>query len=102
MDSTSYNRYSGVTPQMVTLRPCSGGRYLDPDEVIQRVKAACACSACAYVETSSEGAREKALEWMNQPAFNDNLARLEGLAEAALFVHFGNDLTSEGGARDML
>ena len=102
MDSTSYNRYSGVTPQMVTLRPRPGGRYLDPDEVIQRVKAACACSACAYVETSSEGAREKALEWMNQPAFNDNLARLEGLTEAALFVRFGVDLASEGGARDML
>ncbi len=102
MDSTSYNRYSGVTPQMGTLRPRPGGRYLNPDEVIRGVKIACACAACAYVETSSEGAREKALEWMTQPAFNDNRAQREEIAEAALFVHFGDDLTSEGALLSML
>ena len=51
---------------MVMLRPRAGGRYLSPEEVIRRVKAACASSACAYVETCAQGAREQALEWMNQ------------------------------------
>ena len=83
---------------MVTLKPRPGGRYLDPKEVIRRVRAA----RFAYVETSSEGARVQALEWMNQRAFNDYLAQREGLAEAALFVHFGDDLTSEGALLSML
>jgi len=102
MDSTSYDRYSGIALNMVMLRPRQGGRYLDPDEVIRRVKTACARSACAYVETSSEGAREQALAWMNQPAFNDYLAQPEGLEEAALFVHFGDDLASEDALLSML
>ena len=102
MGSTSYSRYSGITLKMVMLRPRSGGRYWGPDEVIRRVKAACACSASAYLETSSEGAREQALEWMSQPAFNDYLAQREELAEAALFVHFGDDLASEGALLSML
>ena len=102
MDSTSYIRYSGITPNRVTLRPRPGGRQLDPNEVIRGVKMACANAACAYVETSSEGAREKALEWMNQPAFNDNLAHREEIAEEALFVHFGDDLASECALLSML
>ena len=102
MDSASYNRYSEITVKMVALRPGPDGRYWDPDEVVRRVKAACACAACAYVETSSEGARERALAWMNQPAFNDDLAQREGLAEAALFVHFGVDLASEDALLSML
>ena len=102
MDSTSYNRYSGITPKMVMLRPLLGGRYLNQDDVIRRVKAACACSAYAYVETSSEGARERALAWMDQPAFNDYLVRPEGLEEAALFVHFGDDLASADALLSML
>ena len=57
MDSTTFNRYSEITLKMVTLRPRPDGRYWDPDEVIRRVKAACTCAACAYVETSSEGAK---------------------------------------------
>ncbi len=88
---------------MVMLRPRPGGRYLDPDDVIRGVKTACAYGACAYVETSSEGARERALQWMNQLAFdNDNLAQREGIAEAALFVHFGDDLASDRALLSML
>lgn len=46
---------------MPTLTPRAGGRYLDPVEVIKRVKA-----AFAYVETTEEDARAHVLEWMNQ------------------------------------
>ena len=76
--------------------------------MIRRVRAA----GFAYVETSSEGARKQALEWMNQRAFvaaagrsatdNDHLAQREESAEAALFVHFGDDLVNEGALLSML
>ena len=101
MGSVSHNRNSGITLRMVTLKPRPGGRNLDPEEMIRRMRAA----RFAYVETSSEGARALAaqtLEWMNRRAFNDNPAQQEGLAEAALFVHFGDDLTSEGTLLSML
>jgi hypothetical protein len=110
MEGNSEGRGGHVA--MMMLRPRPGGQYLDPDRVIRRVEAACACSACAYVETSSRGAREQALDWMHQPAFmaaagrsaadNGYLAQREGIAEAALFVHFGVDLTSEGALLSML
>ena len=79
------------------LAPRTGERYLYPTEVIGRMK-----SAFAYVETSEEGAREKMLEWMSQLAFvaadgrtgecDADLDRLEQLQDAALYVHFGDEV----------
>ena len=92
----------------MTLKPRPGGRYLDAEEVVRRVRAA----GFAYLETSSEGARQQALEWMKQRPFvaaagrsaadNDYRAQLERLEEAVLFVHFGDDLLSEGALVSML
>ncbi|MGQ0750831.1 MAG: hypothetical protein ACT4PS_09885 [Betaproteobacteria bacterium] len=79
------------------LAPRVGERYLYPTEVIGRMKL-----AFAYVETSEEGAREKIQEWMSQLAFvaadgrteecDADLDRLDQLQDAALYVHFGDEV----------
>ena len=92
---------------MATLMPRAGGRYLNPVEVIRRVE-----GAFGYVETTEEDARQHVLEWMNQLAFvaaegrtaadDKYLAQLERLQDAARFVHFGDDVGSDGILLSML
>lgn len=82
------------------LAPRVGDRYLYPTEVIGRMK-----SVFAYVEASEEGTRARMQEWMSQLAFvvadghavecHADLDRLEQLQDAALYVHFGDDLGSD-------
>jgi hypothetical protein len=92
---------------MATLKPREGGRFLHPVEVIDRVKA-----AFAYVETSDEGARAELLEWMSQLAFvaadgrdtayDNDITRLEQLLDAAIYVHFGDDIGNDAAPLSML
>ena len=92
---------------MVTLMPRAGGRYLTPVEVIRRVE-----GEFGYVETTEEDARQHVLEWMNQLAFvaadgraaadDTYLAQLEQLQDAACFMHFGDDIGSDGILLSML
>jgi hypothetical protein len=92
---------------IATLAPREGDRYLHPAEVIDRVKA-----AFAYVETTDDGARAELLEWMSQLAFvaadsrdvayDNDLARLEQLLDAAVYVHFGDDIGNDAALLSML
>jgi hypothetical protein len=92
--------------EMTTLIP-RNGRYLDPMEVITRMQ-----DAFAYVETSEEGARAEVLAWMDQLAFveqegrnvavEEYVAQLEHFQYAARFVHFGDNLGSDGVLLSML
>jgi hypothetical protein len=83
-----------------TLAPRHGERYLNPLEVIGRMEA-----AFGYVETSEEGAREKMQQWLSQLAFvaadgrteecDADLDRVEQLQDAALYVHFGDEVGND-------
>ena len=87
--------------------PRDGGRYLNPKEVITRTQA-----VFAYVETVEEGARNHVLAWMDQLAFvteggrtaavDEYMGQLERFQDAARFVHFGDDLGSDGVLLSML
>jgi hypothetical protein len=82
---------------MPILLPINGNPYLPPKEVIRRVE-----RAFAYVEATSDGARERVQEWMSQLAFvaaggraahyDEDLARLEAVQDGALYVCFGDEL----------
>jgi hypothetical protein len=86
---------------MTTLMPRDGGRYLNPMDVITRMQA-----EFAYVETVEEGARDHVAAWLEQLAFVTQdgrtaaadyyMEQLERFQDAARFVHFGDDLGSDG------
>ena len=92
---------------MATLIPRDGARYLDPMEVIRRMQ-----DAFAYVETSEEGARAHVVTWMVQLAFvreegrtaaiDEYMAQLEHFQYAARFVHFSDNMGSDGVLLSML
>jgi hypothetical protein len=82
---------------MPILLPINGNPCLPPKEVIRRVE-----RAFAYVEATSDGARERVQEWMSQLAFvaaggraahyDEDLARLEAAQDDALYACFGDEL----------
>jgi hypothetical protein len=92
---------------MTTLIPRNGARYLDPMDVMKRMQ-----DAFAYVETSEEGAHAQVLAWMNQLSFvedqgrtaavDEYLAQLEHFQYAARFVHFSDNVGSDGVLLSML
>ena len=92
---------------MTTLIPRNGGRYLDPMDVMKRMQ-----DAFAYVETSEEGAHAQVLAWMNQLSYvedqgrtavvDEYLAQLEHFQYAARFVHFSDNVGSDGVLLSML
>ena len=77
------------------------GTYLSPMEVITRLQ-----PAFAYVETTEEGAGEHVMAWIDQLSFvsdpagsglvEEYIGQLEHFRYAARFVHFGDDLGSDG------
>jgi hypothetical protein len=92
---------------MTTLMPRIGGRYLNPKDVITRMQA-----EFAYVETVEEGARDHVHVWMDQLAFvaekgrtaevAEYMVQLERYQDAARFIHFTDDLGSDGVLLSML
>ena len=91
---------------MTTLIP-RNGQYLSPMEVIRRLQ-----PEFAYVEISEEGARNHVLTLIDQfkcaaeeeraAAVDEYIGQLERFQDAARFVHFGNDLGSDGVLLSML
>jgi hypothetical protein len=90
---------------MTTLIPRD--RYLDPMDVIRRMQ-----DAFAYVETSEEGAHAQVLAWMDQLSFvmeqgrtaaiDEYMAQLEHFQYAARFIHFSDNMGSDGVLLSML